>query len=165
MPQQKSGAGALMGALAGGAVGNQLGRGAGNVAATFLGMVGGAVVGDKIEGQPAPQVQNVQQCATQNFFENRTVGYNVVYEFAGKRYSVQMPQDPGPTINLQVTPVGAETPVNAPVQTAQVAPAVTVVPAAAPVVVAPYYAPYYAPAYPPVSVGLEFGYWGGRHWH
>ena len=161
---QKSGAGALMGAVAGGAIGNQLGRGAGNVAATFLGMVGGALVGDKVEGQPAAQVQNVQQCATQNFYENRTVGYNVIYEYAGKRYSVQMPQDPGPTINLQVTPISAESPTNAPVQTALASPAtVTVSPVVtAPVVAAPVIV---APPYPPVSVGLEFGFWGGRHWH
>ena len=160
---QKSGAGALMGALAGGAIGNQVGRGGGNMAATMLGLVGGAIVGDKIEGQPAAQVQNVQQCSTQNFYENRTVGYNVVYEYAGKRYTVQMPQDPGPTINLQIAPVSADSPANAPVQTALVSPApqtVTVVPAVSPpVAVVPY------PYYPPVSVGLEFGYWGGRHWH
>ena len=168
---QKSGAGALMGAVAGGAIGNQLGSGAGNVAATFLGLVGGALVGDKVEGQPAAQLQNVQHCATQNFYENRTVGYNVIYEYAGKRYSVQMPQDPGPSINLQVTPISAESPASPPQQTALASPTtVTVSPSntssvvasvAAPVVAAPVLV---APYYPPVSVGLEFGYWGRHHW-
>jgi hypothetical protein len=47
----------------------------------------------------------VQTCSTQSFYENRTVAYNVTYEFAGKQYNVQMPQDPGPTLRLQITPV------------------------------------------------------------
>ncbi len=41
------------------------------------------------------------QCSTQMIYESRTVGYNVVYEHAGKRYNVQLPQDPGPTLRLQ----------------------------------------------------------------
>src|SRR5450830_777303 len=104
--QPKSGAGALIGAIAGGAMGNAVGGGGGKAAATMLGIVGGAVVGDSIEGAPAAQFQNVQRCHVQNFYENRTVAYNVVYEYAGKQYSVQMPNDPGPNIQLQVSPVG-----------------------------------------------------------
>jgi uncharacterized protein YcfJ len=106
--QQKSGAGAAMGAIAGGAIGNSVGRGSGNAAATVLGIFGGAILGDRIEGAPASRVENVQSCATQNFYENRTVGYNVTYEFGGRNYSVQMPNDPGPTIRLQVSPIGAQ---------------------------------------------------------
>ena len=104
-PANKSGAGALMGAIAGGAMGNAVGGGNGKTAATVLGLFGGAILGDKIEGAPLAQTQEVQRCTMQNFYENRTVGYNVVYEFAGKQYSVQLPSDPGPTIALQVTPV------------------------------------------------------------
>ena len=104
-PANKSGAGALMGAIAGGAMGNAVGGGNGKTAATVLGLFGGAILGDKIEGAPLAQTQDVQRCTTQNFYENRTVGYNVVYEFAGKQYSVQLPSDPGPTIALQITPV------------------------------------------------------------
>jgi uncharacterized protein YcfJ len=33
------------------------------------------------------------------------MGYNVVYEFAGKQYTVQLPKDPGTTIKLQITPL------------------------------------------------------------
>jgi uncharacterized protein YcfJ len=102
---QKSGAGALMGAIAGGTVGNQMGGGTGRTAATMLGMFGGAILGDKIEGGGTPEVKNVQNCSTQTIYENRTMAYNVVYEFAGKQYTVQMPQDPGPTVRLQITPV------------------------------------------------------------
>jgi uncharacterized protein YcfJ len=104
-PGQKSGAGAAMGAIAGGAVGNSMGQGSGRAAATMLGIFGGAILGDKIEGPGQSEVRNVQNCTQQMFYENRTMAYNVVYEFAGKQYSVQMPTDPGPTVRLQVTPV------------------------------------------------------------
>ena len=104
-PGQKSGAGAAMGAIAGGAVGNSMGQGSGRAAATMLGIFGGAILGDKIEGPGQSEVRNVQNCTQQMFYENRTMSYNVVYEFAGKQYSVQMPTDPGPTVRLQVTPV------------------------------------------------------------
>jgi uncharacterized protein YcfJ len=102
---QKSGAGAAMGAIAGGAIGNQIGQGSGRAAATVLGLVGGMILGDKVEGNPNPEVRNVQSCTQQMFYETRTTGYNVVYEFAGKQYSVQMPTDPGPTVRLQISPV------------------------------------------------------------
>jgi uncharacterized protein YcfJ len=102
---QKSGAGAVMGAIAGGTVGNQIGGGSGRAAATMLGIFGGAIMGDKIEGGGTPEVKNVQNCTQQMFYENRTMAYNVVYEFAGKQYTVQMPQDPGPTVRLQITPM------------------------------------------------------------
>jgi uncharacterized protein YcfJ len=105
VPGQKSGAGAAMGGLAGGAIGNQIGSGSGRAVATMLGLVGGAVLGNTIEGGGQPQTQNVQHCTTQNVYENRTVGYNVTYEYAGKQYTVQMPQDPGPWVRLQVTPM------------------------------------------------------------
>ncbi len=105
VPAQKSGAGAAMGAIAGGAVGNSIGQGSGRAAATMLGIFGGAILGDRIEGPGANEVRNVQNCAQQMFYENRTMSYNVVYEFAGKQYTVQMPTDPGPTVRLQVTPV------------------------------------------------------------
>jgi hypothetical protein len=94
-----------MGAIAGGVVGNAIGKGEGNALATAIGVIGGAMLGDKIEGAPPAEVHNVQTCSTQNFYENRTVAYNVVYEFNGKQYNVQMPQDPGPTVRLQVTPM------------------------------------------------------------
>ena len=102
---QKSGAGAAMGAIAGGAIGNQVGGGSGRAAATMLGIFGGAILGDNIEGPGTPEVKNVQSCSQQMFYENRTMAYNVVYEFAGKQYTVQMPQDPGPTVRLQITPM------------------------------------------------------------
>ncbi|MGE0497971.1 MAG: glycine zipper 2TM domain-containing protein [Ramlibacter sp.] len=167
VPQQKSGAGAAMGALAGGAMGNAIGNGTGRAAATILGVVGGAILGDRIEGAPAGQVQNVQQCSTQTFYENRTVAYNVVYEYAGKQYSVQMPNDPGPYVKLQITPVSSAAPqVEPPAVVASAAPYGViqqgVVVAPAPVV---YARPYYQPYYPPVSLSLDLGYYRGYGHH
>jgi uncharacterized protein YcfJ len=104
--QPKSGAGAVMGAIAGGAMGNAVGGGSGRTAATVIGLVGGAMIGDRIEGSSPNQVQDVQRCESQNFYENRTVAYDVVYEYAGKQYSAQMLNDPGDSIQLRITPVG-----------------------------------------------------------
>lgn len=106
-PGNKSGAGALVGAIAGGAIGNSIGHGNGRAAATAIGLLGGAIVGDRIESGGPGQVQNVQRCSTQTYYENRTVSYNVVYEYGGKQYSVQMASDPGPFVRLQVTPIGS----------------------------------------------------------
>jgi hypothetical protein len=149
-------------------------------------------LGNNIEGTPQ-QVQNVQQCSTQNFYENRTVGFNVVYEYGGRQYTVQMPSDPGPTVQLQVTPVGAvgaTAPLAAAAPLGVAQPMTYVQPDVAPMVantttyVMPAYTPYpttyvtpsvvyggsyYRPYYPPVGVSLNFGYrggyyHGGRHW-
>jgi uncharacterized protein YcfJ len=109
--QNKSGAGALMGGIAGGAMGNAVGNGSGRAAATMIGIFGGAILGNHIEGgRPETNTQNVQRCNTQTFYENRTMAYNVVYEFNGKQYQVQMPQDPGPYVQLSVTPVNTPAP-------------------------------------------------------
>jgi uncharacterized protein YcfJ len=105
VPQQKSGAGTIMGGIAGGTIGNAIGKGDGNALATVLGVVGGAMLGDKIEGEKPPRTQIVQNCTNQTVYETRITGYQVVYEYAGKRYTVEMPRDPGPTVTLQVTPV------------------------------------------------------------
>lgn len=170
--QPKSGAGAVMGAIAGGAMGNAVGGGSGKAAATALGIFGGAILGDRIEGAPQAQLQNVQRCGTQTFYENRPVAYNVVYEYAGRQYSVQMPRDPGPTIQLQVSPVGASSQMAGPAggvgyQDQYQQPEYL---QAAPVIMAPpVYRGYYAqPYYAPIGVELDFrygdGHRGQRHW-
>lgn len=110
VPGQKSGAGALIGGIAGGAMGNAIGNGSGRALATVIGLMGGAIVGDRIEGGSQPHTKTVQQCGTQNFYENRTVAYDVVYEYAGRQYRTQMPQDPGRFVRLSVTPMEAAPP-------------------------------------------------------
>jgi len=110
VPAQGRGGGAAIGAIAGGAIGNAIGHGGGRAAATVLGIVGGAVIGDRLEGQPIEQVQQVRNCTTQTYYENRVAYYDVVYAYGGRNYAVQMPHDPGPTVQLQVTPIGATQP-------------------------------------------------------
>lgn len=175
--QPNSGAGSLMGAIAGGAMGNAIGDGSGRALATMIGLVGGAIVGNRIEGS-GTQVQNYQQCTTQTYYENRAVGYNVVYEYAGRQYQVQMPQDPGPTIRLQVTPVGASSMAPMEQAPAMVQPPVMQAPLVqAPIVMAPpiqtyttivpapvAYPGYYHRPYVP-NVSLHLGYIRGGHRH
>ena len=107
---QKSGAGALIGGIAGGAIGNAIGKGSGNALATGLGLFGGAILGNSIEGEAAPQTQMVRHCYPQTVYESRVSAYNVVYEFGGKEYSVQMPSDPGQYLQLQITPIVPRSP-------------------------------------------------------
>lgn len=134
------------------------------------------------------------QCSTQTIYEDRVVGFNVVYERGGKRYTVQLPQDPGPTLRLQVS--GNEVAM-APAPAPRAAPAPLAVAPAEPAMVSddpglpvddlsafnrPYPAPvqvtyaypgyvtyYDSPAYwgPAVSLGFVGGYYGGRGrvWH
>ena len=188
--QPRSGAGAVIGAIAGAALGNAIGHGSGRAAATGIGLVGGAAIGDSIEGGGAVGYQNVQQCRTETFYENRTVAYNVTYEHDGRQYTVQMPDDPGPSIRLRLSPVGAAAPVDSypvaggdaisappgtPSVPAMVASAGTVYPAYStyptyPAYSQPVYPIYYpaAPAYyPPVGLSLNFGFvgggWNGHH--
>ena len=146
-----------MGAIAGGAIGNAIGKGEGRAIATMIGVIGGAIAGDKVEGPQAGQTQTQQTCTTQQVYENRLMGYNVVYEYAGKQYSVQLPQDPGPTIQLQVTPVGmpqSAAPADTVVTTSTVLPPVIT---ESRVVYVP--APVYRFAPPPVYSHIQLG-WG-----
>ncbi len=101
-----TGAGAVMGAIAGGAIGNAIGGGSGRDIATGVGIVGGALLGNQIEGSGRTHTQTVQQCSTQNVIENRVTGYNVTWEYAGKHYTTQMAADPGAWVQLQIVPVG-----------------------------------------------------------
>ena len=101
-----SGAGAVLGAIAGGAAGNAIGGGSGRAAATAIGLIGGAVLGIRIEGG-RPGYENVQRCTTQTYYDNRVVGYDVVYEYAGRQYSTRTQQDPGQWIPVTVQPAVA----------------------------------------------------------
>lgn len=157
-PPRSSGAGAVIGAIAGAAIGNSIGSGAGQAAATGLGLVAGSVIGDRIEteGTPAP-TQIVQRCRTVTKLEQRTVGYDVVYEYQGVQRTARVAQEPGERIALEVAPVG------------QVPPprwsGSTTAPAAPPVVVEyeadrpPPRVVYVQPDYRPVPVyGYGYGY-------
>ena len=189
--QQPSGAGAVIGAIAGGLLGNTVGGGFGRAAATGIGAVAGSVVGNQVEanGTPAAEVP-VRRCQTLTSYENRTVGYDVMYEYAGQRYSTRMARDPGKQFAVNVQPAdaastslpapayGSNSNVPAPVYNAPDQ-AAAPIQSAEPAYYDPlpprtvYYAPsYYYPApvvYGPPAVSIGLGYtWGGgyrgRHW-
>jgi uncharacterized protein YcfJ len=176
---QTSGAGGLLGALTGAGIGSAIGAGTGNGAAILGGAVLGAIAGNSIEANNARAAQAVPTCTTQMTYENRTVGYDVTYEYAGRQFTTRMAQDPGATIALQVTPVSSGPVTAPPVQAAAAAmPAApiavaptTVAVAPPPVVAYPPYPVYAYPAYPvyrpyyPVGISLGFVFGGGhRHW-
>jgi uncharacterized protein YcfJ len=166
----RSGAGALIGAIAGAAVGNSVGSGSGRAAATGIGMIAGSVIGDRIEADAAAPVATTRQrCRTVTRYENRTVAYDVVYDYQGVRRSARLAQDPGPRIalDINIAPAGtllaAPAPPPAPVY---VEPAAEVVYEQAPprVVYAPQavYGPQvYANPWPWVVLGAGLGWQGG----
>jgi uncharacterized protein YcfJ len=109
-----TGGGALVGALIGGLVGNNFGGGMGRVVATGVGAVAGAAIGDRTEAAMNPaQMGMVRNCATVTGYQNRVVGYDVVYDYNGRRYSTRTAQNPGRYIPVDVT----VTPSGGPVRT------------------------------------------------
>jgi uncharacterized protein YcfJ len=155
--QPTSGAGAVMGALVGGAVGHSLGGGFGQATATGLGMVAGSVIGDQAEASNSPTTTvPTRTCQTVMQTQNQVVGYDVTYEYNGKRYSARLAQDPGPQIALNISAVGeAVPPAPATVTTS------TVMAAPTTVLVAPGYG-YYYPS--PIIGFAPRLYWGGGYW-
>ena len=179
-----SGAGAVVGAIAGGVIGNQFGHGFGRAAATGAGVIAGSAIGNNVEASANPPVAvPVRNCRTVNAVENRVVGYDVVYEYNGQRYSTRLPEDPGPRLAVDIRPIGGDARADqvAPPATygaqgyAEPAPVYSGPPprysyyaSPAPVYYGPgpavYGSPYYAPYYigPAISFGL--GYWAGHSW-
>lgn len=101
--RQPSGAGALFGAIVGGALGNSVGAGVGRAAATAVGVMGGAAVGNAMEANTQPaDVQTARRCTTENTYEDRTGSYSVVYEYGGRQYTTVMRRDPGRYVQVQV---------------------------------------------------------------
>ena len=157
-----------------------------------VGVVAGSAIGNNVEANAAaPQSVPVQRCRTVNAYESRVVGYDVVYEYNGQRYTTQLPSDPGPRLAIDVRPTAGAPldrvgpPVShgavPPATYAQTAPSYSEVPPAyydaapayydaSPGYYAPapvyYSAPYSAPYYvAPAAIGLGIGYWVGRTWH
>jgi uncharacterized protein YcfJ len=188
---QPSGAGALVGAIVGGVVGNQFGHGMGRAAATGLGAIGGSALGNHVEmsNQPAGTVVS-RQCRTVGGYESRVVGYDVVYDYHGQRYSTRLARDPGRRLAIDVRPAGeADDGYEAPrsgtavppaydespryVEPRRVEPPRYVEPATigyyeqAPQVYAPAPVYYDSPAryVAPAVIGLGIGYWMGNRWH
>ena len=90
--------------------------------------------------------------------------FNVVYEYAGKQYTVQMPYDPGPYVTLQITPTYSASTSAPPLLPSpqviylQAAPQVL----ANPVYVLPYSPPYYVGNPLPFTFNFGLGYYRWR---
>ena len=185
VPAQQTGAGAVLGMIAGGVIGNTIGGGSGRALATGVGAVAGAVAGNQIEANTAVAAGTevpVQRCQVVNTSQQRTVGYDVMYEYQGQRYSTRVDHDPGSRLEVMrgsdgmPTPVAAAAPQQQQQQPQQYGQPVPAYGQAAPVYApAPvYYSPgpvVYTPApvvyvnpFPVVNFG--FGYYGGyrRQW-
>jgi uncharacterized protein YcfJ len=175
---QPSGAGAAVGAIAGGVIGNQFGHGFGRAAATGIGAVAGSAIGNNVEASANPPVAvPTRNCRTVNGVDDRVVGYDVVYEYHGQRYATRLPEDPGPSLAIDVRPAD-----NAPLDhvgppaTYGAAPPPYTEPApvysAAPVAYYPVPARVYYPApvacpaldYVGPAIGFGMGYGAGRSW-
>jgi len=108
-----SGGGAVVGALIGGVVGNSVGAGMGRAAATAVGAVAGAAIGSQAEANAAvPATTTVQRCRSATRYEDRIIGYDVVYDFNGNRRTARLAQDPGGpgtriALEVNVAPSGA----------------------------------------------------------
>jgi len=173
--QAPSGAGAVIGAIAGGVLGNSVGGGFGRAAATGVGAVAGSVIGNQVEANANPVTEvPVRRCQIATSYENRIVGYDVMYDYAGQRYSTRMARDPGRRFAVSVqpadgsggalpAPIGSAPAPQAGYDDAAVAPAYVAAPQE-PVYYQPLPPVYYTPApyvYAGPAISFGIGYYGG----
>jgi uncharacterized protein YcfJ len=80
-----NGGGAVIGAIAGGLIGSA---------------VGGALIGSQVNSGGGYVSRFVQNCYTQNSYQNNVTGYDVVYELNGGTYTTQTSTPLGRYINV-----------------------------------------------------------------
>jgi uncharacterized protein YcfJ len=117
--QRTNGTGALVGAIIGGIAGNAMGQGAhrgprGRYTpstrgpSTVVGALAGGLIGNAVESSNTPsQYDTMRRCTNETVYENRTVGYDVTYEYAGRRYIARMDRHPGAWVPVDVRPQGS----------------------------------------------------------
>ena len=117
--QRVTGTGAVVGAVIGGLAGNALGHGSRRGPhgyyqpstrgpSTVIGAVAGGLIGNSIESANGqPNYETVRRCTNTTRYENRAVGYDVSYEYAGQRYNTRLDYDPGPWLDVTVQPTGS----------------------------------------------------------
>lgn len=111
--QDRNYGGAIVGGLAGGVLGHQIGGGSGKDAATALGVMLGAITGDRLENQnprgqynsePYENTQReVKRCRTVYDTQTRITGYRVSYEYRGQHYTTFMRNNPGNSLPVRVS--------------------------------------------------------------
>lgn len=116
------GAGTVLGAVVGGVLGHQMGGSdRARDAATVGGAVVGGIVGNQIErdGGPSsrervvevervPVERNVERCRTIQEVREATIGYDVVYEYAGREFTTRLDRDPGRSLRVRVDVIPVE---------------------------------------------------------
>lgn len=116
------GAGTVLGAVVGGVLGHQMGGSdRARDAATVGGAVVGGIVGNQIERDGAPSSRervvevervpverNVERCRTIQETRDATIGYDVVYEYAGREFTTRLDRDPGRNLRVRVDVIPVE---------------------------------------------------------
>lgn len=97
----------LIGALAGGLVGNQFGHASGKTAMTAAGALLGGSIGRDMGDRPHyPGVRHLteRRCEVRTTYEIRDerVGYDVEYEYEGRRFHTRTHNHPGDWIRVDV---------------------------------------------------------------
>ena len=98
--------GGVLGGVAGGILGHQVGGGRGKDAATIVGAIGGALVGSSMDRNSASapqQTSTSRQVCDPDQVSTRITGYRVDYSYKGQRGTVNMPYQPGSTLEMRVT--------------------------------------------------------------
>ncbi len=109
----------IVGGLIGGAIGSRFGHGDGRRAATVAGAIIGSAIGhdaaerrraEQQAGYPEARVRTVERCGVRyiNNYEERVDGYDVEYEYCGRRYQTRLPYDPGERLRIRVDAQPAE---------------------------------------------------------
>ena len=101
----------ILGGIVGGVIGNRFGKGHGREAATAAGAVAGALIGRQYDSrghtevvqEESVQQREVRRCRQVDNWESRITGYRVTYEYAGRRYTGFMPNDPGREVKVRVS--------------------------------------------------------------
>jgi uncharacterized protein YcfJ len=115
--RQSVGGSMVLGGIIGAAIGNQIGRGDGRRAATVAGAIIGSAIGhDAGErrrsgySDPEPRAYSVERCDVryESRWDERVDGYDVTYEYNGRRMRTRLPYDPGPRMRVQVAVAPAE---------------------------------------------------------
>jgi uncharacterized protein YcfJ len=98
--------GTLLGGLIGGVLGNEVGDGSGRRVARAAGAVIGGAVGYNVSRERKGHARErvYERCETRyrESYEERVDGYEVTYEYAGRRYLTRLPYDPGDRIRIRV---------------------------------------------------------------
>lgn len=70
-------------------------------------VVAGGYLGKVVEdSHRQPRYDAARRCTSETVYENRTVGYDVTYEYAGQRHTTRMDHNPGPWVPIQVPTPG-----------------------------------------------------------